>query len=130
MKLLWYLLIGAVSFMVHVNSAYGQASEMAPIDTVRSLPVDSIIITVKVAFIVNKKGKITTAWVIETVCDSSISVDKCDKKKIRDLEKQAVRLVKSSSPWKPAKQDGKTVKAQFILPVRIVVLRKEFLGTQ
>lgn len=128
-KIAVHILIAFAFLLLHSGRLYAQTGEMTSIDTVDFIPNDSIVITVKVAFIVNTKGKITRVWVLETECDSTLSDEDCNKKKIRQLEKEAVRVVKGSSPWKPAKHDGELVKAQFVLPVRIVLLRREFLET-
>ncbi len=60
--------------------------------------------TVIVQFVVNKDGKIVDVIVARGVHES--------------LDKEAVRVVQAMPPWTPAKQQGKTVRARFTLPVR------------
>jgi len=35
-----------------------------------------------------------------------------------DCDKEAVRVVQMMPAWKPGKQNGKAVKARFVLPIR------------
>ena len=126
-RIVAYILIAFVSLILHASSLYGQTKVVTPIEKADSLPNDSIVITVKVAFIVNTEGEISSVRVVETVCDSTISERDCKKKKIRKLKKEAVRVVKGTSPWKPVKQDGKAVKVKYILPIRFRLLRSDFI---
>jgi periplasmic protein TonB len=36
----------------------------------------------------------------------------------KDLDKEAIRVVKSMPNWKPGKQEGEPVRTKFILPIR------------
>ena len=48
---------------------------------------------------------------------------------ISDLDKEAVRVVKSMPSWIPAKQNGKAVKSRYTLPVYILSLIHIFIPT-
>lgn len=56
-----------------------------------------------VKFIVDKEGAISSIEVIKGIN--------------ADLDKEAVRVIKLMPPWKPGKQNGRSVKSQFVLPV-------------
>lgn len=56
-----------------------------------------------VKFIVDKEGGISSIDVIKGIN--------------ADLDKEAVRVIKLMPPWKPGKQNGRSVKSQFVLPV-------------
>ena len=58
---------------------------------------------VTVRFIVNKDGSVTDVTVLK-------GVD-------RDLDKEAVRAVKSMPKWQPGKNNGVAVRSYFTLPV-------------
>jgi len=58
---------------------------------------------VYVQFVVDKEGKISDVSIIK-----SLSAD-CDK--------EAVRLVQLMPPWKPGRQNGRSVKSKFVLPL-------------
>ena len=59
--------------------------------------------TVKVHFVIDKKGKISEAHVCESVHPL--------------LDKEAVKVIKKSPKWKPAKKDGRPVKVSYTMPV-------------
>ena len=59
--------------------------------------------TVKVHFVIDKKGKISEAHVHEGVHPV--------------LDQEAVRVVLKSPKWKPAKKDGRPVKVSYTIPV-------------
>lgn len=56
-----------------------------------------------VQFIVNKKGKIENVHVIRGIH--------------KDLDAEAIRVVKKMPKWKPGKQRGKKVKVRYNLPI-------------
>lgn len=51
----------------------------------------------------------------------NLSDIKVKKSVYSDLDKEAVRVVKSMPSWIPAKQNGKAVKSRYTLPVYIHV---------
>ena len=59
--------------------------------------------TVKVHFVIDKKGKISDAHVCESVHPL--------------LDKEAVRVVMKSPKWEPGKKDGKSVRVSYTMPV-------------
>lgn len=59
--------------------------------------------TVKVHFVIDKKGKISEAHVHEGVHPA--------------LDQEAVRVVLKSPKWKPGKKDGRPVKVSYTIPV-------------
>ena len=59
--------------------------------------------TVKVHFVIDKKGKISEAHVHQGVHPV--------------LDQEAVRVVLKSPKWKPAKKDGRPVKVSYTIPV-------------
>ena len=59
--------------------------------------------TVKVHFVIDKKGKVSEAHVHQGVHPV--------------LDKEAVRVVLKSPKWKPAKKDGRPVKVSYTIPV-------------
>ena len=59
--------------------------------------------TVMVHFVIGKNGKISEAHVHQGVHPV--------------LDKEAVRVVKKSPKWKPAKKDGRPVKISYTMPV-------------
>jgi len=60
--------------------------------------------TVYVQFVVNRDGKIVDVVVMRGVHES--------------LDREAIRVVQLMPPWTPGKQQGKTVRSRFTLPVR------------
>jgi len=69
--------------------------------TARRMGVDG---KVFVQFVVDREGKISDVQVIKGVS--------------ADCDKEAIRVVQSMPAWKPGKQNGKAVKARFVLPIR------------
>lgn len=60
--------------------------------------------SVFVSFVVDKEGKISDPQIVK-----GISAD-CDK--------EAMRVVQLMPPWKPGKQNGRSVKSRFVLPIK------------
>ena len=58
---------------------------------------------VNVVFIVNEDGSLSDVKVIRSI--------------IPELDKEAIRVVKSMPKWNPAKQNGKVVKMKYVVPV-------------
>ena len=58
---------------------------------------------VYVVFIVNEDGSLSDVKVIKSISP--------------ELDKEAIRVVKSMPKWNPAKQNGKTVKMKYVVPV-------------
>ena len=56
-----------------------------------------------VKFLVDKEGAISSVEIMKGIN--------------ADLDKEAIRLIKLMPPWKPGKQNGRSVKSQFVLPV-------------
>lgn len=56
-----------------------------------------------VKFIVDKEGAISNIEIMKGIN--------------ADLDKEAIRLIKLMPPWKPGKQNGRSVKSQFVLPI-------------
>lgn len=56
-----------------------------------------------VKFIVDKEGAISNIEIVKGIN--------------ADLDNEAIRLIKIMPPWKPGKQNGRSVKSQFVLPV-------------
>lgn len=63
----------------------------------------------------NIEGKVQVQFVIEK--DGSITDINVVRSKGWGMDEEAVRVVKSMPPWKPAKQNGKTVRLKFTLPI-------------
>jgi TonB family protein len=63
----------------------------------------------------NKEGRVIVQFVVCT--DGSL----CDEKIVRSvdssMDKEVIRVVKAMPNWKPGKQNGKTVKTYYTLPV-------------
>ena len=62
--------------------------------------------TVYVTFVVDKEGKINDVKTLKGVKGGP------------GLEKEALRVINSMPPWKPGKQQGRSVRVQFNLPIR------------
>ena len=60
-------------------------------------------------------GRVTLSFIIEE--DGSISDIKCMRSPHDDLTKEAIRVVKLMPKWLPGKQNGKAVRAKYVLPV-------------
>ena len=58
---------------------------------------------VNVVFIVNEDGSLSDIKVIRSISP--------------ELDKEAIRVVKSMPKWNPAKQNGKVVKMKYVVPV-------------
>lgn len=56
-----------------------------------------------VKFIVDREGAISNIEIVKGIN--------------ADLDNEAIRLIKIMPPWKPGKQNGRSVKSQFVLPV-------------
>jgi protein TonB len=56
-----------------------------------------------VGFVVNADGRITDVSLVKGIS--------------MELDKEASRVVQSMPPWKPGKQNGRAVRARFVLPV-------------
>ncbi|MFO7370383.1 MAG: M56 family metallopeptidase [Bacteroidales bacterium] len=69
---------------------------------------------VTMQFAVNSQGKIYDVKVLRGVDPS--------------LDKEAIRIITSSPDWVPAKQGGKNVKQQFVMPVVFSLEKKEVAG--
>jgi protein TonB len=67
---------------------------------------NNIVGTVFLTFVVDPEGKISDIKVLRGVSGGP------------NLEKEAIRVIKSMPTWKPGKQNGKSVSVQFNLPVR------------
>jgi len=67
---------------------------------------NNIVGTVFLTFVVDPEGKISDIKVLRGVSGGP------------NLEKEAIRVIKSMPTWKPGKQNGKAVSVQFNLPVR------------
>ena len=65
------------------------------------------------------QGKIVVTFTVNE--DGNLSDIKVKKSVYSDLDKEAVRVVKSMPSWIPAKQNGKAVKSRYTLPVYIHV---------
>jgi len=65
--------------------------------------------TVIVSFVINKKGQIRDVQVERNTTDSM------------SLAAEAVRVVKSMTTWKPAKQKGKPVNFKYMLPIKFAL---------
>ena len=61
------------------------------------------------------QGKVVLTFVVEK--DGSISNIKIIKSVSKECDAEAIRVVKLTPKWKPAKQNGKLVRFQFILPI-------------
>jgi hypothetical protein len=75
------------------------------------------------------EGRITLTFVIEK--DGSLT----DIQTVKDIGlgtgTEAIRVLKESSNWKPGKQDGKTVRVQYVLPISIQGTKNlDFSGSQ
>jgi hypothetical protein len=124
-----YLLLfwSFVFFTLIPIGIWAQDENIRDIDSVEFSKMDSVSITIYVSFVVDTNGSVIAVKVKEVECDSTLSYKDCDKKLIRQYKKEAIRVVENSEPWKPAKQNGEKVKARFILPIRMKVLRKDIL---
>lgn len=65
------------------------------------------------------QGKIVVTFTVNE--DGNLNDIKVKKSVYSDLDKEAVRVVKSMPSWIPAKQNGKAVKSRYTLPVYIHV---------
>lgn len=65
------------------------------------------------------QGKFVVTFTVNE--DGNLSDIKVKKSVYSDLDKEAVRVVKSMPSWIPAKQNGKAVKSRYTLPVYIHV---------
>lgn len=65
------------------------------------------------------QGKIVVTFTVNE--DGNLNDIKVKKSVYSDLDKEAVRVVKSMPKWIPAKQNGKAVKSRYTLPVYIHV---------
>lgn len=65
------------------------------------------------------QGKIVVTFTVNE--DGNLNDIKVKKSVYSDLDKEAVRVVKSMPKWIPAKQNGKAVKSKYTLPVYIHV---------
>lgn len=63
------------------------------------------------------QGKIVVSFIVNE--DGNLNDIKVKKSVYSDLDKEAVRVVKSMPKWIPAKQNGKAVKSKYTLPVYI-----------
>ena len=63
------------------------------------------------------QGKIVVSFIVNE--DGNLNDIKVKKSVYSDLDKEAVRVVKSMPKWNPAKQKGKAVKTRYTLPITI-----------
>ncbi len=61
--------------------------------------------TIFLSFIVEKDGTIQNVEVVKGLDP--------------DYDKEAIRVIKLTSPWKPGMQNGKTVRSRFVYPIKI-----------
>lgn len=113
-------------FCINSSIAFGQSQQIEPIvdsltvEELDSNQTDSMAVVVYVSFVVTKEGEITRVKVQKTICDSCLKTQYCDKKHIKSLKKEAVRVVKKMGTWKPAIIEGEAVNTSFIMPIRFV----------
>lgn len=65
---------------------------------------------------------------VKFVVDEYGSIDDVKTTNIRigyGLEEEAVRVIKMMPPWKPGKNDGKSVKVYFQIPIRFALPKEE-----
>lgn len=60
--------------------------------------------SVFISFVVDRDGTLSSVEVIKSLHT--------------ELDKEALRVVKMMPPWKPAKQNGKSVRSRFVLPIK------------
>lgn len=61
------------------------------------------------------EGKVFVKFIVDK--EGGISNIEIMKGMNADLDKEAIRVIKLMPPWKPGKQNGRSVKSQFVLPV-------------
>lgn len=61
------------------------------------------------------EGKVFVKFIVDK--EGGISAIEIMKGMNADLDKEAIRVIKLMPPWKPGKQNGRSVKSQFVLPV-------------
>lgn len=61
------------------------------------------------------EGKVFVKFIVDR--EGAISNIEIMKGINADLDKEAIRLIKLMPPWKPGKQNGRSVKSQFVLPI-------------
>jgi outer membrane biosynthesis protein TonB len=90
-----------------------------------------------VQFAVNEHGKVVDVKVVHVktldekgneIVSKENNPDKnmnVDQKALKDLEKEAVRVIKSLKDFTPAQKDGKNVEVQYTMPVSFVLDSKK-----
>lgn len=61
------------------------------------------------------QGRVIVSFIVET--DGSLSNVTVPRSVDPDLDKEAIRVVKSMPKWNPGKQQGKPVRVKYMLPV-------------
>jgi len=107
-------------------SAFSQSEQLelitdsAMVEEINSNNNDSMGVVIYVFFVVTKEGEITRVKVQSVTCDPCLKTHYCDKKYIKALKKEALRVVKDMESWKPAIVEDERVDSQFILPIRFI----------
>lgn len=77
---------------------------------------DSLRVTVYVSFVVNRKGYIANAQILRAEGDS------CSKDKMKDLEREALRIVNTMPRWTKGKETAYTLPLRFSFPTEEAAL--------
>lgn len=89
--------------------------------TIQTEDTDSITITVFVSFTVNESGKVVQAKVKKTVC-SEYNIKQLDKKKIKKLEQEALRVIKEMDDFEPGAKP-----TRFTQPIKMILPENQYL---
>ena len=89
--------------------------------TIQTENADSITITIFISFTVNKSGKVLQSKVEKTEC-SEYSIKQLDKKKIKKLEQEALRVINEMEDLEPRAKPTK-----FTQPIKMILPANQYL---
>jgi hypothetical protein len=113
--MIFRLILTFTLLFISLNLTFGQTTDTSVsnnlFDSEHIEKIDSSI--VYVSFKVQKNGKITNVEVIEIKCQN------CDKKLRKDLQSEAIRIIKSMPDWQP-----NSVSVTYVQPLRFNLINK------
>ena len=110
------ILILILAYLVYGNSksnmdSYSKCTTGNDISKDTLINSDTSGCVVYVSIIIDQKGVAEQVKVDSCKCDSN-------KRYIRSIKKEAIRVVKSMPDWKPMYKEGKPVRAKYTIPIK------------
>jgi len=77
---------------------------------------DSIVVNLKVSFVIIKNGEVTKLKIVESDCK------RCDRKTVKQVEQEVVRVIKATPAFGSSNDNSKRPTNQkYLLPLKIIL---------